>query len=467
MKTSVFLSHSSKDKPIVRKLAKDLKAKGIQVWLDEWEIYIGDSIPQKVQEGLKSCNYLAVWLTQEAVSSGWVEKEWQAKIHEEISEKQIKVLPLLAEKCEIPYFLKSKKYADFRRSYDEGLNELLKRIENDKGDIKANTLSSETDAKRRDKTQSKKDNNLEIGQSRIKQYLLFLGILTATTLGYLLISKDKEIGEAKWIVNLETKVKIKERFATDIFQDIIIFSNYILHDSLTTYETQIFYDKKDYSLPEDNQNLFFRIMISRNEKEPTTQWRIIDIKSSGYNNKTLLYWKSITSREKSTVISADSSEFALRKILQEESYHDYDEIKNSLYPRLPDLTPSVILIIRRQQWLFRYIENQWLSKVVDFLGFTNKLGVDFSEIHAFKYTDLDSIKLPILSISFWDKEVKSGKRWNEIEIHENLYREKEDNTFFKMQSDFSNHYKLSQFEEKRSVRTKYQVALDSLILKKH
>ncbi|HSS48239.1 MAG TPA: toll/interleukin-1 receptor domain-containing protein [Thermoanaerobaculia bacterium] len=34
----VFLSHSSKDKPAVRKLAETLRARGLKVWLDEWEL---------------------------------------------------------------------------------------------------------------------------------------------------------------------------------------------------------------------------------------------------------------------------------------------------------------------------------------------------------------------------------------------------------------------------------------------
>jgi hypothetical protein len=40
----VFISHSSKDKPVVRELANRLKQDGLRVWLDEWEIQPGDMI---------------------------------------------------------------------------------------------------------------------------------------------------------------------------------------------------------------------------------------------------------------------------------------------------------------------------------------------------------------------------------------------------------------------------------------
>lgn len=48
-----FLSHSSKDKTLAHRLATDIKISGIDVWFDEWEIEIGQSISQKVQLGLK------------------------------------------------------------------------------------------------------------------------------------------------------------------------------------------------------------------------------------------------------------------------------------------------------------------------------------------------------------------------------------------------------------------------------
>ncbi len=124
----VFLSYSSRDKDDVRRLAKDLTDVGVDVWLDEWEILVGDRITQKIQEGLADSDYLAVWLTRHAVDSGWVKREWQTKYYEEASNGAVSVLPLLAEACEIPLLLKDKKYADFTGDYVVAINELLKVI---------------------------------------------------------------------------------------------------------------------------------------------------------------------------------------------------------------------------------------------------------------------------------------------------------------------------------------------------
>jgi NDP-sugar pyrophosphorylase family protein len=125
---SVFLSHASADKPSVRQLAADLRAAGVDVWLDEAEISVGAPIPKSIQEGLTQSDYLAVWLTRQAVASGWVEREWQAQIFNEIEEGRVIVLPLLAETCEIPTLLRNKRYADFRGNYSAGLADLLRSL---------------------------------------------------------------------------------------------------------------------------------------------------------------------------------------------------------------------------------------------------------------------------------------------------------------------------------------------------
>jgi len=128
MKKNVFLSHSSQDKHTVKNLAEQLKNRNVHVWLDEWEIDVGDSIPAKVQEGLEKADFVAVWLTPNSVNSGWVTTEWQTKIYNQISTQKTQVLPLLGENCDIPLFLSDKKYADFRISFKEGFSTLMKTL---------------------------------------------------------------------------------------------------------------------------------------------------------------------------------------------------------------------------------------------------------------------------------------------------------------------------------------------------
>jgi hypothetical protein len=121
----VFLCHSSSDKPFVDRLASDLEKVNIGVWYDKWEIKVGDSLIEKIQEGIDNNDYLAIILSPESVLSEWVRRELNSALMKEITGKKIIVLPCLLCNCSIPSFLSEKKYADFRSSYEDGFTDLL------------------------------------------------------------------------------------------------------------------------------------------------------------------------------------------------------------------------------------------------------------------------------------------------------------------------------------------------------
>jgi hypothetical protein len=129
IKATIFLSYSHADRPFVERLATDLTLRGITVWYDKWELKVGDSLRDRIQSGLKSSGYLGIVLSPDSVASAWVRVELNAALARELEEGRVHVLPILAQECEIPPFLKDKVYADFRDDYDQGLAELLKRLE--------------------------------------------------------------------------------------------------------------------------------------------------------------------------------------------------------------------------------------------------------------------------------------------------------------------------------------------------
>lgn len=124
----VFLSHSSIDKPFVEKLAKDILALDMEVWLDKWDMQVGDSLFDKIEEGLETSDYLLIVLSKHSVNSPWVRKELNAFLCDEIFSKRVKILPILIEDCNIPIFLREKLYADFRTDYAEGFRMLREAI---------------------------------------------------------------------------------------------------------------------------------------------------------------------------------------------------------------------------------------------------------------------------------------------------------------------------------------------------
>jgi hypothetical protein len=127
-KPSVFLSHSSKDKFFVRELADRLRKAGIEVWLDEAEIHIGESLTEKIGAAIDQTDYFAVVLSTNSVNSEWVQRELQIALQKEFRERNVKVLPILLESVEIPAFLRDKLYADVStpEKFKEQFPKLLK-----------------------------------------------------------------------------------------------------------------------------------------------------------------------------------------------------------------------------------------------------------------------------------------------------------------------------------------------------
>lgn len=127
---SIFISHSSQDKSFVRTLARDLENAGVIVWLDERELYAGDSLIDKIEEAINEVDYVGVVLSRASVASGWVRQELKMAMSQEIKSNRIKVIPILKEACNIPSFLADKVYADLSTTtkYRDGLVSLLERL---------------------------------------------------------------------------------------------------------------------------------------------------------------------------------------------------------------------------------------------------------------------------------------------------------------------------------------------------
>jgi hypothetical protein len=122
---TIFLSHTSIDKPFVEKLAKDLNHFGINVWYDKYEIKVGESILWKIDEGIRDSEYLGIVISKEAFKSEWVKTEITTAWQKQVQKKGNFVLPIYYSDCEIPLFLQGIKYADFRKDYRQGLKDLV------------------------------------------------------------------------------------------------------------------------------------------------------------------------------------------------------------------------------------------------------------------------------------------------------------------------------------------------------
>jgi hypothetical protein len=123
---TAFISYSHNDASFVDRLAEDLVANGVGVWLDRWEIRAGESITDRIQQGLVESDYLLVVLSPDSVDSSWVREELSSAQLRQLESRHVVVLPVLYRDCTIPRLLRDKRYADFRGNrYKQGVQDLL------------------------------------------------------------------------------------------------------------------------------------------------------------------------------------------------------------------------------------------------------------------------------------------------------------------------------------------------------
>jgi TIR domain len=72
---SVFLSHAHEDNSLARQLAAGLTQRGVQVWVDECELRIGDSIIERVSEAIAEGDFLLAIISPASLLSGWCKHE--------------------------------------------------------------------------------------------------------------------------------------------------------------------------------------------------------------------------------------------------------------------------------------------------------------------------------------------------------------------------------------------------------
>lgn len=131
MNPKAFISHASEDKErFVVNFATKLRSKGIDAWLDQWEMLPGDSLIDKIfEEGIKNADAFIIVLSQNSVNKPWVREELNAGFVKRLNTKA-KIIPVIIDDCEVPECLKSTLWERIQsiESYDENLNRIAQSI---------------------------------------------------------------------------------------------------------------------------------------------------------------------------------------------------------------------------------------------------------------------------------------------------------------------------------------------------
>jgi hypothetical protein len=112
----LFLSHSSKDNRWVSGLAEHLNLCGVDVWLDTWELRVGDDLHERIADAIHKSRFVGVVVTRHFNESKWIKGEVHQALSREKAEDRTIVLPLLAGGA-APAVLSAKKFLDFEAEY--------------------------------------------------------------------------------------------------------------------------------------------------------------------------------------------------------------------------------------------------------------------------------------------------------------------------------------------------------------
>lgn len=128
MNPKVFISHATEDKErFVLDFAAKLRTKGVDAWLDKWEMLPGDSLVDKIfEEGIKNAKAVIVVLSNNSVTKRWIREELDAAMVKRVNKGSL-LIPVVLDDCAIPECLHStiwQKIPDLS-NYDEALNRIL------------------------------------------------------------------------------------------------------------------------------------------------------------------------------------------------------------------------------------------------------------------------------------------------------------------------------------------------------
>mgnify|MGYP001806441954 CR=1 FL=1 len=120
MSNQIFISYKREDKEFALKLAKDLKAAEINIWIDQLNITPGEPWDNAIENALYFCSHFMVILSPASVKSEHVKDE----IAFALEEKKL-IIPVFIKECEIPFRIRRLNYIDFTRDHGSGLTKLL------------------------------------------------------------------------------------------------------------------------------------------------------------------------------------------------------------------------------------------------------------------------------------------------------------------------------------------------------
>jgi len=140
---SCFISYSSKDDALARRLHADLQASGVRCWFAQEDLKIGDQFRIRIDEAIHIHEKLLLLLSEDSIESSWVEYEVKRALKKEQEQERSVLFPIKLDDTisNVPYqwaadIRKTRHIGDFRAwtdpaSYQVAFERLLRDLKQD------------------------------------------------------------------------------------------------------------------------------------------------------------------------------------------------------------------------------------------------------------------------------------------------------------------------------------------------
>ncbi len=91
---SCFISYSSKDQGFSERLHADLQSNGVRVWFAPEDLKIGDKFRMEIDRAIRIYDKLLIVLSENSISSQWVEKEVETAFEKERQQNRTVLFPI-------------------------------------------------------------------------------------------------------------------------------------------------------------------------------------------------------------------------------------------------------------------------------------------------------------------------------------------------------------------------------------
>jgi hypothetical protein len=122
-----FVAYSRRDRenPLLRALVRELQALfGIDIWMDETGIQAGDSVLEKITEGIQRADFFLHIISAHSSVQLWPRQEFELAYSSQLNERKAKILPIKIDDGPTPSYLQSLRVFDLSTDYAGALRNL-------------------------------------------------------------------------------------------------------------------------------------------------------------------------------------------------------------------------------------------------------------------------------------------------------------------------------------------------------